>query len=140
MRKLKILNAISFIFCTVLFLLLMADVWSKYTSRFTSIGVRFEPQNRLKKALPCATACPSVGFRQRGFFYTDKDFLRNTFTREEIFYDSPLFGIFNQSLYLVKEVKSSYLGRCYMVCALEEKFEAQSADIPFKRTVDLTGE
>lgn len=77
---------------------------------------------------------------QRGFFYTEEDFLRNTFAREEIFYDSPLFDIFNQSLFVIEEVKSSYLGRCYMVCALEEKFEAQSADIPFKRTVDLTGE
>ena len=139
MNKLKIVNAICVIICTVLFFLLMADVWAKYTSRFTSIGVRFEPQNKLKKTLPCATACPSKGFRTRGFFYKEEDFLRNTFNRDDIFYDAPSFGIFNRSAFLIEEVKSSYLGRCYMVCALEEKFEAESAIIPLRRMTDLTG-
>jgi hypothetical protein len=109
---------ISVVFCSAMFFYLMIDVWDKFNNQMTNMGVRFTGEDVKEKLLPCLTACPWNAFRKRGFFFEQDDFIKQTYKREEIFFDVPFVDLYNISLFSIKEIHSIFQGRCYMVCHL----------------------
>jgi hypothetical protein len=107
------------IICSALFLYMMIDVWDKYDNKMTSMGIRFKGENIKEKQLPCITACPWNAFRKRGLYFKREVFMRQTFEREEIFYNASGVNLYDESLYYVEEIHSIFLGRCYMACQLK---------------------
>lgn len=53
-----------------------------------------------------------------GVHLTTSEFLRDTYDKEEIFFDHAEIGIFNTSVYDIEEIKSTVIGRCFMVCSI----------------------
>jgi len=100
----------------------------------------FQEQDIKVKAFPCVTACPLDAFKTRGLFFKEKDYLDQTFAKEEIFYDEKKIGIFNESIFYIEELRSLFRGRCYMVCPLKKKKLKDHIRITFKKGVDIKGD
>jgi len=65
----------------------MKDIWYKYSSKITSTGISehpFESDIYSYKPLPHLTFCPLKGFRNKGFHYMEKSFLKETFDKVRI--------------------------------------------------------
>jgi hypothetical protein len=77
-----------------------------------------------------------AGYKKRGFHYSTKQFLENTFKLEDIFHSKSIAELRNSSLYSLKEVWSIYLGRCYTVCDLPI-VKYLIYDLLLKQTFDL---
>jgi hypothetical protein len=73
------LKILSFFICFALFLLLMIDVWQKFSDGMTNMGSRFYDQGVDKKNLPCFTICPFSAYKRRGLPYSNRDFVLQTF-------------------------------------------------------------
>ena len=125
------------IICSALFLYMMIDVWDKYDNKMTSMGIRFKGENIKEKQLPCITACPWNAFRKRGFFFEQDDFIKQTYKREEIFFDVPFVELYNISLFSIKEIHSIFQGRCYMVCHLKPLPIMIPFNIFFQKYMDI---
>ena len=98
--------------CTIIFMLLMKDVWSKYQKNITSIGTRFtieDPQH----SLPYLTICPMPGFRQKGFYYTRESFKNNTFNLEDIFDDKTTKHLKNEVYILIFFINCKYISSAF---------------------------
>ena len=71
--------------CLTFFIVLMRDVWEKYTTEITSNGIRIKYSEKNKKHLPCFTARPYLAYKNPGFIFTDEEYERNTLNLEDIF-------------------------------------------------------
>ena len=129
----------SFVVCCGFFFFLMIDVWVKFNTEMTTMGVRFEDQKEEHKFLPCLTFCPLNGFKSRQFNYENETFTKETFSEEEIFSDVNLTSFRNRSLFYIEEIKGVFIGRCYMVCYLREGAEVDAINIPLRKQNDLIG-
>ena len=129
----------SFVVCFGLFVFLMLDVWVKFNTEMTTMGVRFEDQKEEHKFLPCLTFCPLNGFKSRQFNYENETFTKETFSEEEIFSDVNLTSFRNRSLFYIEEIKGVFIGRCYMVCYLRQRPEVDAINIPLRKQNDLIG-
>jgi len=109
----NLIKGILFITFSLMFLLLMDDVWSKFTSKMTSTGVTFEGESETKKQLPYFTFCPWPVYRNKGFHFSKEDFKKNTFEKEDLFHPYFLANIRNGSKTTIKEVWSIHYGRCF---------------------------
>ena len=106
-----------YVFCTWLFIYLMRDIWFKYYSKITSIGMRFRLDNAIARPLHCFTIHDASAFRVRGFYYTNEMIKANSFKSEEFFGDTSLQMLRNASSMLtVKEHYSIFFGTCFTVC------------------------
>jgi hypothetical protein len=103
----------------------------------TNMGYRFDDQKAEEKELPCFTFWPFSAFKKRGLFYTNEDFIRQTFEKEELFFNFERSDLSNKSLYLVEEVRGLSVGRCYMVCYLLPVKENEQIIIPLQTQLDL---
>jgi hypothetical protein len=66
----------------------MMDTWEKYRSERTVLGVSFFKGSSIGEGLlPCITICPWEAFKKPGFFYTNEDYDKNTFKRNEVFFE-----------------------------------------------------
>ena len=52
--------------CFLLFVSLTMDIYEKYSSQLTSVGIRAMTQNQNRKEMPCMTACPWDAFKHQG--------------------------------------------------------------------------
>ncbi len=77
-----------------------------------------------------------AGYKRRGFYYSTKEFLENTFELEDIFHNKSIPELRNASLYSLTEVWSVYLGRCYTICYLP-KVKYLINKLFLKQTLDL---
>ena len=89
-------------------------------SKTTSTGVRLRDDEIEKKKLPCFSFCPWPAFKRSGFYFNNNLLRENTYAIEDFFTNETLSDISNSSKYLVREVKSYLIGRCFTVCHLEE--------------------
>ena len=103
------------ILCLTLFFVLMFDVWVKFNLKLTTTGVTFRDDKITNRTIPSYTICPWQVYRTNGFYYKQSDFLKNTFTLEEIFHTSSLANLKDNSLYEVKTVRSYFYGVCYTI-------------------------
>ena len=104
------------------------------------MGTNFYVGNSEEMRLPCLTACPFEAFKKRGFHYNEANFLKWTFEFDEIFIiDGAFNDLINKSMIQIEEVRSVFLGRCYMICSLKpvEKFEFLFLQMRKER--DITG-
>jgi hypothetical protein len=51
------------------------------------------------KMLPCFSVCALPAYRSIGFFFTEKDFLKNSFELEDFFHNETTAELRNTSLY-----------------------------------------
>ncbi len=66
--------------CTIIFVLLMTDVWEKFNSRMTNTATQFiENKKDVEKFLPSVSVCPLPAFKKPGLFYSYKLFQENAF-------------------------------------------------------------
>ena len=127
-----------------MFVYLMMDVWDKFNNKMTNMGVRFtgedvkeKGENTEEKPLPCLTACPWSPFRKRGFYFKQDDFIKQTYEKEEIFFDIPFVDLYNKSLFSIEEIPSIFQGRCYMVCHLKPLPIMIPFNIFFQKYMDI---
>jgi hypothetical protein len=64
--------------------------------------------------------------------------LFSKYQREEIFNFNS--SAYNNSDFVFEEIKSPYLGRCYMVCYIKEVQKKVKISFPLWKKVDMTGE
>jgi hypothetical protein len=130
---------ISIIFCCAMFFYLMIDVWDKFNNQMTSMGVRFQGGNMDEKPLPCLTACPWAVYRERGFYFNKNEFIKQTFEREEIFFNISFINLFDISVFQIEEIYTIFQGRCYMVCHSKPLPRMIPFTIFFQKYMDLKG-
>jgi hypothetical protein len=51
------------------------------------------------KMLPCFSFCALPAYKSLGFYFTKKDFLKNSFELEDFFYNKTIAELRNTSLY-----------------------------------------
>ena len=135
----KILILFSFLLCAVLFLHFMADAIDKYSRKMTNIGVVIREHPYMEKPLPCITICPWRAFKHPGFHFNLENFAQNTFEKEDIFLYSAKYNAFNKTLYAVKEIRSPFFGRCYVVNFLKPQQKKETTHLVLKNSMDYKG-
>ena len=134
----KYLSFLSIFFkliCTFLFLLLMKDVWNKYSSEITRTGTRVRYSSKAEeKKLPCLTVCPAPGFKVKGFFYQENSSLENSFSFEDVFAEKTILDLKNDSLFSISRPCSQYLGCCFTICHLIP-YGAKNGPVLFLKTI-----
>ena len=105
-----------------------------------SIGTRFLGEDQQEKNLPCLTICPWNAFKHRGFFYKSGEFIEETFECKDIFLHESFCDHKNQTLFDVEEIKSIFLGRCYMTCLRQPVQKKQFVTYYIKNNQDATGQ
>ena len=94
-----------------------------------------------EKVLPCITACPWESFKRRGFYFNSSKFMKETFDLEEVFILKGFgYDYTNGSLYSFDEIKSMYLGRCYMSCHLKPVKKRAQVFFAVRKERDINGE
>ena len=131
-QVIKILKLACVLVCLVLFCLLMADIFDKFSKKMTNIGVIVEESDKDEKDLPCFTLCPWKAFRNRGFHFKLEEFHKNVYNQSEIFF------ALNYSLCTVEEIHNIFLGRCFMVC-FQKPIKKMSSNFIAFRQQDLKG-
>ena len=110
------LKFFSFLICSVFFIILILDVWEKFTKKMTNMGVRFNDDKLVEKNFPCITVCPWNSFKTHGFHYGNDSFYKQTYDKDEILYIRNVSNPTDTSSYYIEELKGVLIGRCYMVC------------------------
>ena len=120
---LTIFKCFIFIACFVMFVLLMKEVYDKYTSKMTSSGISLYSDDVTEKNLPYLTFCAWPVKRTPGIHFTKDDFKKNSYDLNEFFHNVSLAN-FNAS-YTVTNISSIYFGQCFTlqktVCAEPSK-------------------
>ena len=80
-----------------------------------------------------------LAFRRRKFCYKNSDFLTETFNQSDIF-EMKLTSAEHWAELEITELKSVYLGRCYMVCFTGDNSVGTKAYIWVKRNMELKGD
>jgi hypothetical protein len=63
------MKTIVVVVCLFLFLILMKDVWNKFESKMTAVGVQSRTEKTMKKKLPLLTICSWPRFKQQGLLF-----------------------------------------------------------------------
>lgn len=105
-----------------------------------SMGTTFVDDGVHEKDFPCVTACPWQAFKKRGFHYNQTDFIEQTFNFDEVFITNDSNqDLNNGSLFYIEEIKSIFLGRCYMICPLKPINRQESFSYQMRNERDITG-
>jgi hypothetical protein len=86
----------------------------------TNTGIRYRTHKDQEKLLPCLTLYALPAYRSKGFYYTNRSFVENTFNIEDIFDEQTLKELRNKTLYHVTETNSLFYGRCFTICHLKQ--------------------
>jgi hypothetical protein len=134
-RKRFIFNSLTFILvliCLSLFLLLMNDVWNKFSNKLTSTGITYKANDALR--LPCFTIHPLHSYKSQGFFRTNRDYEENTFQLEDIFQIETLESLKNKTEFKVKEIRTLIFGKCYMICSQNLRSAQMQGELFYLKT------
>lgn len=121
LTPLNLIKLVAFIFLTYMFVNMFSDDLQKFKNKITTTGTKIRPPSSEKKKLPCITICAWSAFRKRGFYFTNKDYIENTYDIADFFADQTLQNITNKTTHSYKEVPTIYHGRCYKICSFEEQ-------------------
>ena len=135
----KIWFNLSVLICVVLSIALLLDSIDKYKQNMTNIGIIIKESPDEEKLLPCVTACPWSGFKIPGLHFNSEIFKKNTFEKEEIFLNITEYSPFNESRYVMEEIRSAFVGRCYMVCPQQPQKKLAIDYLAFKNDKDVKG-
>jgi len=81
----------------------------------------------------------SPAFRRRKFSYKTADFLAETFSKSEIMVTTSTAPFDSSADFNVTELRSVYLGRCYMVCFNKPYKVAAKTYVWIKKNISLVG-
>ena len=93
----------------------------------------------LSKNHPKKRKCPWSAFKNPGLHYSTEIFKKSTFEKEEIFMNITDLSPFNESLYEIEEIKSVFMGRCYMVCPLQPQKKLTLDYLALKNDKEIEG-
>jgi len=133
-----LLKATIFIVCFSIFVYLMMGVWNKFNTKSTTTITSLVDNYHHDFQLPCLTACPMKGFKKSGFFFTETDFLSNSYSANDLLNLNLSTFEFGNQLEIF-EVRNHHLGRCFTICFKSQVSEDEIAYISFKRKQDLLG-
>jgi len=103
------------------------------------MGTTFLDSDISSKILPCVTACPFEAFKKRGLYHSDSDFKMWTYELPEIFVvKNQNYDLEDRSQFYIEEVRSVFLGRCYMICYLKPVEKWEPLHLRLKKDRDLT--
>jgi hypothetical protein len=119
LTPLYLIKIVGFLILGCLFMKMFNDDLQKFKNQMTTTGTRIRSHASKVKKLPCITVCAVAGFRKRGFYYLNQDYVDNTFEIQDFFSSSTLQALNNASMYSVKDVRSMYFGRCYKICHVD---------------------
>ena len=128
--RLRLVKYFLFISLLIVFLVLMRDVWNKFSSKMTSTGITFVEPDESGMLFPPFTVCPWPVYKRRGFYFSESDYLKNTYELEDIFNNYSMPDLSNESLYSWKETRSLFYGRCYTISKKVAKLFEEFREIP----------
>ncbi len=120
LTPLHLIKVVIFLILTYMFVNMFTDDLQKFKKQITTTGTSIRPHVSKEKKLPCITVCAMSGFRKRGFYYLNQDYIENTYDLGDFFLTKTLLEIQNSSKYSLAEVRSMFFGRCYKICDVEE--------------------
>ena len=115
---LKLVETVLFVVFFVLFLVMINDIWNKFTAGLTWTGIAMSDDGIAQKRFPFFTICPWPAFRSSGFYFKEEDYLKNTFELIDVFNNVSYQALLNRSQYEWKELRGLFYGRCYTVKSL----------------------
>ena len=77
--------------------------------------------------------------KNRKFCYKEQDYVDGTFNMMDILFESTMAPVNNSKLFYVTEVRSIYLGRCYMVCFKMPSAANENIQIVVQKNIDILG-
>ncbi len=108
---LEIFKGFFFILCFGMFVLLMKEVYDKYTSKMTSSGISLYSDGTTEKFLPFLTFCAWPIKRTPGIHFRKDDFKNNSYDLNDFFHNVSL-AMFDAN-YTVTNISSIYFGQCF---------------------------
>jgi hypothetical protein len=69
---------------------------------------------------PCFTIRTLDPFKKRGFFYTTKEYVEQSYSLIDIFDDETILSLKNSSLFLYKELHTLYHGNIIVICPVKK--------------------
>ena len=106
-------RCIVYLACYSVFSISLVTILIKFNAGVTSTATEIVAQDKLQ--FPVLTFCPSIAFKNRGYFYKEEDFMANVFTKEDLFGDETLQDFMNQSQFIYKETRSELLGNLMVI-------------------------
>jgi len=131
----NVFKLLAFFFCIGLFCWLMADIYETFSKNMTTVIVTKDEDMNDEKHLPCFTLCTWDSYIKPGFHYKLDDFKKTTYDLNDLVADLQNY----QNEILIEELKSFYLGRCYMLCYKKPVIKFEMKNITFTRNVNLKG-
>ena len=106
-------RCIVYLACYSVFSISLVTILIKFNAGVTSTATEIVAQDKLQ--FPVLTFCPSIAFKNPGYFYKEEDFMANVFTKEDLFGDETLQDFMNQSQFIYKETRSELLGNLMVI-------------------------
>jgi hypothetical protein len=82
------------------------------------LGIHFRQNEEPNKMFPCFTIRTLDPFKKRGFFYTNKDYVEQSYSLKDIFDDETILNLKNSSLFHYKEQHTLYHGNIIVICPI----------------------
>ncbi len=92
--------------CSILFIFQLMDIWNHYVNKATYVAAENQPETPL--ALPIITICPVHAYKTNSFKSSLEGYLNNTYRLEEIFSNSTIQELNNETRFKVEAVHSRY--------------------------------
>ena len=122
-------RCIVYLACYSVFSISLVTILIKFNAGVTSTATEIVAQDKLQ--FPVLTFCPSIAFKNPGYFYKEEDFMANVFTKEDLFGDETLQDFMNQSQFIYKETRSELLGNLMVILfrAVLSKFNKRDLNV-----------
>ena len=130
-------RCIVYLACYTVFSISMVTILIKFNDGVTSTATEIVVNDKLQ--FPVLTFCPSIAFKNPGYFYKEEDFVAQVFKKEDLFGEETIQDFLNQSQFIYKETRSELLGLCHTVQFLPAVGQQDWTLKPFwvKRNQDL---
>ena len=135
-KRMKLLEVVNFFITAILFSLFTYE-FIIVIRKFHRDSFQFINENKFEELMPpTITFCPAPAYKKPGPFLSEKEFIENKFTLEELFHPLVLEKLKNESLFEVKETYAAYYGLCYTIQKLTaEKISDYSFQFVLNNTI-----
>jgi hypothetical protein len=115
----KIINIKHCFKCTKI--LFYSYLLSRHQFAFSfSLGIHFHQHETPQKIFPCFTIRTLDPYKKRGFFFTTRDYIQQSYSPSDIFKEKTISTFKNSSLFLNKEVHTLLHGNIIVICPNEK--------------------
>jgi hypothetical protein len=83
-------------------------------------GINFRQNEGSEKLFPCVTVRTLDPYKKRGFYYTTKAYIEQTFGPKDIFKNESFTKFLNLSVFQYKEIHTLFYGNINVICPLKK--------------------